>query len=72
LGISFELKHPHPKFGEFFTNPPTQIQNKRFTRLVLTRARKLMAVGNQLNSPDAEVTHKDASGVAKRWDKSVL
>jgi len=30
-----------------------------------------MAVGNQLNSPDAEVRDKDASGVAKRPDKSV-
>ena len=34
------------------------------------RVRKLTPVGNQLNSPDAEVRDKDASGVAKRLDKS--
>ena len=30
-----------------------------------------MAVGNQLNSSDVKVRDKDASGVAKRPDKSV-
>ena len=30
-----------------------------------------MVVGNQLNSSDAEVRDKDASGVAKRADKGV-
>tara|TARA_B110000037_G_scaffold5016_1_gene5495 strand:+ start:521 stop:802 length:282 start_codon:yes stop_codon:yes gene_type:complete len=39
--------------------------------LLLPRVRKLIAVGNQLNSSDAEVRDKDASGVAKHADKGV-